>query len=210
MITGTLHWLQTNIFYTVHLLYWGQGLTCHKCTTSKYITMENTANNVNDKNRYGRRVEIANKMASTLHTHRHKHIHARINISIQKPYAYTYIYAHKQVYICVGACMLYKIFTVKYSKSLIQSIIRSLAIWDKHYANLGVKIWWDIKTNKYDIYETENIPVTELILPVAPARGCRVDSLRCSQQYLSLCRHRLVHPNFAPLNRCIYECAQRI
>ena len=57
--------------------------------------MQNTANNVNDKNRYGRRVKMANKMASALHTHRHKHIHARINISIQKPYAYAYMYAHK-------------------------------------------------------------------------------------------------------------------
>ena len=57
--------------------------------------MQNTANNVNDKNSYGGRVKMANKMASALHTHRHKHIYARINISIQKPYAYTYVYAHK-------------------------------------------------------------------------------------------------------------------
>ena len=40
--------------------------------------------------------------------------------------------------------------------------------------------------------------------------GCRVDSLRCSQQYMPLCGHRLVNPNFAPLKRCIYEFAQRI
>ena len=32
--------------FIVHLLYYGQGLTCHKCTTSKYITMQNTTNNV--------------------------------------------------------------------------------------------------------------------------------------------------------------------
>ena len=63
--------------------------------------MQNTAINVNDKNRYGRRVKMANKMARSLHTHRHKHIHARINISIQKPYAYAYMYAHKLTGICL-------------------------------------------------------------------------------------------------------------
>ena len=61
--------------------------------------------------------------------------------------------------------MLYKIFTVKYNKFLIQ-ISKFLAIWDKHYANLGFKIWWNIKQT--DIYETENITVIEFLLSVAP------------------------------------------
>ena len=136
--------------------------------------------NVNDIKKYRGRVKMADKNGK--HALTDTNTYMRISISpYEYLYAHTHVYAHQHayittrvhIYIFVPECVCYmKYFTVKLRKYSINSSIKSLTIRDQHYANILVKMWQNIKTNKTDMHtctwDGRYATATELLLLVVP------------------------------------------
>ena len=95
----------------------------------------------------------------------HTHTCMHTNTHIYHTRTHIYIFAPE----CV-CCI--KSFTVKKRKYSINSNIKSLAIRDQHHANLIVKTWQNVKTNKTDMqictWDGKCATATELLLLIVP------------------------------------------